>query len=63
MSDKKRKQGAFSIDGNEAKGKKVMVSINDKYEAIRRSDASESPQNVAVSLGVGRSTIVGWGKK
>lgn len=44
------------------KRKKVVVSIDEKYKAIQRMDSGESAQAIAKSLGVGRTTVIGWQK-
>ena len=48
MSDKKRKR--------------VVVTIEEKYNAVQRLDAGELAQDVGKSLSVGRSTVLGWKK-
>lgn len=45
------------------KGKKVVVSLEQKLEAIRRLDKGETMQKVADDFGVGQVTVGDWGKK
>lgn len=42
------------------KRKKVVVSLEEKYAAIRRLDAGESAVVIAADFGVGKSTVTGW---
>lgn len=42
------------------KRKRVVVTVEEKVRALRRIDLGESPQQLALELGVGRQTISDW---
>lgn len=45
------------------KRKKLCVSVEEKYRAIKRIDNGESAKKIALELGVGTSTVSDWRKK
>lgn len=45
------------------KRKKIVVTIEQKLEAIKRLDSGESAKKIAFELGVGKSTVGDWKKQ
>lgn len=45
------------------KRKRVVVSLETKFNAIKRVDNGESIKNVAAELGVGEVTVGDWRRK